>query len=173
MVAAPAVMVPVPSEVVPRKNWTVPVGVPTPAAAAEMVAVRATLWPKTGEAGVVVTTAVVEACPTVSIVGEEVWPVKLVSPEYVAVIELLPSASPVAEMLPTPPESVAVPSDVVPLKNWTVPVGVPAPGLTAETVAERVMVCPNTGVVVDGVNVVNDVACPTVTVVGGEEVLGA
>ena len=34
-----------------------------------------------------------------------------------------------------PPLSVAVPSDVVPLRNSTVPVGVPEPGLMADTVA--------------------------------------
>ncbi len=53
-------------------------------------------------------------------------------------IELAPSASALVAMLPEPLVSVAVPSEVAPLKNWTVPVGVPAPGLTACTVAVRV-----------------------------------
>ena len=39
----------------------------------------------------------------------------------------------------TPSVSEAVPSAVVPAKNWTVPVGVPEPGLAAETVAVKVM----------------------------------
>ena len=37
-----------------------------------------------------------------------------------------------------PPESVAVPIEVPLLRNSTVPVGVPAPGLTADTVAVKV-----------------------------------
>ena len=38
--------------------------------------------------------------------------------------------------------NVPVPSEVVPLKNWTVPVGVPVPGLAAVTVAVSVTDAP-------------------------------
>ena len=100
----------------------------------------------------------VDAWPTVIGEGAVVWPMKLVSPEYCTVIELAPSGKRVVAMLPVPLASVAMPSEVVPLKNWTVPVGVPAPGATACTVAARVTLCPKTGVVVDGMNVVVVVA---------------
>ena len=43
----------------------------------------------------------------------------------------------------TPSARFPVPSEVVPLKNWTVPVGVPEAGLTALTVAVRVTFCPD------------------------------
>ena len=66
----------------------------------------------------------VEAWPTVSTVALEVWPLKLVSPEYCSVIELAPIRQCLVVTLPEPLVSVAVPSEVVPLKNWTVPVGV-------------------------------------------------
>ena len=75
-------------------------------------------------------------------------------------------------MLPVPLARVAIPSRVGPAKNLTVPVGVPTPGETACTVAARATLCPKTGVVVDGMNVVVVAACPTVTMTGGE-VLGA
>jgi hypothetical protein len=43
-----------------------------------------------------------------------------------------------------PPDSVPVPRVVVPSRNVTVPVGVPAPGETAATVAVNVTLWPNT-----------------------------
>ena len=58
------------------------------------------------------------------------------SPSYVAVIELDPTVSAEDVMLAVPLLSnVPVPSEVDPLKNATVPVGVPVPGLAAVTVA--------------------------------------
>ena len=45
----------------------------------------------------------------------------------------------------TPFESVPVPSGVEPLMKLTVPVGVPAPGLTGLTVAVNVTSCPEIG----------------------------
>ena len=48
-------------------------------------------------------------------------------------------------MLATPLVSVAVPSDVEPFMNWTVPVGVPEPGLIGTTVAVSITGCPKTG----------------------------
>ena len=47
----------------------------------------------------------------------EVLAMKLASPEYWPVIELSPVASSVVVSVATPPEIVAVPSEVVPLKN--------------------------------------------------------
>jgi hypothetical protein len=44
----------------------------------------------------------------------------------------------------TPAESVPEPSKVAPSKKLMVPVGVPAPGETAVTVAVRVLACPKT-----------------------------
>ena len=167
-VATPFVSVAVPSEADPFMNVTVPVGVPVPGLTTTTLAEIVTDWPKTGEVGVADTTVFVNACPTVSVVAVEVWPLKLVSPEYCSVIELAPSASPLVVTLPTPLVSVAVPSEVVPLKNWMVPVGVPAPGLTACTVAVKVTDCPKTGVVVEGTSVVVVLACATAMPVTGE-----
>jgi hypothetical protein len=172
MLPAPLESVAVPSNVDPLMNSTVPVGVPVPGLTATTLAVSVTAWPNTGEVGEDVRVEVVDACPTVTVVAVEVWPAKLVSPEYWTVIEFAPSASVLVETLPVPLASVAEPSEVVPLKNWTVPVGVPAPGATAATVAVSVTGWPNTGVVVEGINVVLVVDWATVTVTA-VEVLGA
>jgi len=115
--ATPDESVPVPSDVDPLVNCTVPVGVPDPGLTAPTVAVIVTGCPKTGDAGDEVTVVLVDACPTVTGVAPEVWPAKLVSPKYCAVIELLPNGIAVVEMLPVPLASMAMPSDVVPLKN--------------------------------------------------------
>jgi hypothetical protein len=48
------------------------------------------------------------------------------------------------EKVATPPVSVPVPITVAPSRKLTVPVGVPAPGLTAATVAVSVTDCPKT-----------------------------
>ena len=67
-----------------------------------------------------------------------------------------------------PPESVAVPSVVAPSKNVTVPVGVPAPGAAALTVAMNTTEWPNTeGFTVD-VTVVETDALFTVCVMAAE-----
>ncbi len=57
--------------------------------------------------------------------------------------ECAPTAS--VEVLSTavPDESGAEPSDVAPSKNWTVPVGEPAPGGLTVTVAVSVTLVPN------------------------------
>ena len=91
--ATPFVMVPVPSDVDPLMNVTVPVGVPVPGLTTTTVALIVTDWPNTGEVGVELMVVAVEAWPTVSTVALEVWPLKLVSPEYCSVIELAPSAA--------------------------------------------------------------------------------
>ncbi len=69
--------------------------------------------------------------------------------------------------------SVPVPREVVPLKNVTVPVGVPTPGLTTATVAVNVTLWPKTAVLAEEVNVVVVDAGATGTVTAGEEVLVA
>jgi len=53
-----------------------------------------------------------------------------------------------------PPDSVPVPSVVVPSRNVTVPVGVPVPGGTTATVAVKVTDCPKTGGLADEATVV-------------------
>ena len=57
--------VPVPSEVAPLKNSTVPVGVPAPGPTGATVAVKVTDWPKTEDVGAVVRVVVVLAWATV------------------------------------------------------------------------------------------------------------
>ena len=52
-----------------------------------------------------------------------------------------------------------MPSEVVPLKNWTVPVGVPDPGLDARlTVAVSVTLLPTTGDTGENVTTVDEAA---------------
>jgi hypothetical protein len=87
---------------------------------------------------------VVAAWLTVCVSTEEVDPLKPASPPYTAVSAWDPTLSDVVVSDATPAVSVALPSNVAPLKKLTVPVGVPAPGETAVTVAVRVLVCPNT-----------------------------
>jgi hypothetical protein len=56
----------------------------------------------------------------------EVEPAKVALPEYTAVIVSVPAVIPLSVKVATPDEAtVAVPSNVVPLKKLTVPVGVP------------------------------------------------
>src|SRR5947209_5611955 len=61
----------------------------------------------------------------------------------------------------TPPLSVPVPRVVAPSLNVTLPVGVPAPGATGETVAVTVTDCPDTDGLAEDVSVVV-VPCRTV-----------
>jgi len=53
-----------------------------------------------------------------------------------------------------PPDNVPVPRVVVPSKNVTVPLGLPAPGATTVTVAVNVTLCPKTDGLADEVTVV-------------------
>jgi hypothetical protein len=166
--AVPLESVAVPSEVVPLKNWTVPVGEPTPGLVTATVAVNVTPWPTVGAVGVKVIVVVVDASATVTRTGAEVFDVKVLSPEYTVVIPLEPTGSTVVSVAMPLVSVWGEPSAVVPLKNWTVPVGVPAPGLAAATVAVKVTDWPRTGE--SGVNVTVVVlnACVTVTVTAGE-----
>jgi hypothetical protein len=67
-----------------------------------------------------------------------------------------------------PELKVAVPSVVAPSRKVTVPVGVPAPGATALTVAENVTLCPNTDGFTDEVTVAELLALLTVCVMAAD-----
>src|SRR5579871_888525 len=75
----------------------------------------------------------------------------------------LPTASAEVVKLAWPPLSVPVPIELPPSKNVTVPVCVPAPGATAETVAVNVTNCPNTEEFCDELTNVVVLAFTTVT----------
>jgi len=87
---------------------------------------------------------VVEAWLTVWDNDEEVLPVKLLSALYVAVIECPPTASVVVVRAAVLPVRLTVATVAAPSLNVTVPVGVPAPGATAATVAVKVSDWPKT-----------------------------
>jgi hypothetical protein len=140
--ATPADSVAVPREVLPLKNVTVPDGVAGPVLAGVMVAVSVTLCPKDGVPGEAETVVVVVTFATVIVTAGDVLDVKVLSPEYTAVTALAPVARASGASEPEPPESVAVPSKVVPSKNETVPLGVPVSGLTGATVADNVTSLP-------------------------------
>jgi hypothetical protein len=91
-----------------------------------------------------VTAVVVLALLIVSVVVP-VLVVKSVSPEYAPLRLCVPCAKVEIVHVPVPPESVAVQTAAPPLLLSvivTVPVGVPAPGATAATVAVIVTVAP-------------------------------
>ena len=87
----------------------------------------------------------VAVAATVTVTAGEVLVSKLESPEYLAVTMLAPAGRAVVVKLAAPLEIVAVPSKVAPLKNSKVPVGVPAPGTAAATVALNLTFWPATG----------------------------
>jgi hypothetical protein len=80
--ATPPVIVSVPNVVDPLKKVTDPDGVADPVVVGVMVAANATVCPKTGVMGLKVTTVVVVAFPTVTVVTGEVLDVNVLSPEY-------------------------------------------------------------------------------------------
>ena len=127
-------------------NWTVPVGVPAPGAAADTVAVMVMDWPNTEGLAEEASDAVELAWLTVCVIADDddVLPLKLVSPPYTAVILCDPTDSDVVLKVAVPEPSVPVPRVVDPSMNVTVPVGVPAPGATAATVAVNVTLWPKT-----------------------------
>jgi hypothetical protein len=143
-VAVPPESAAVPSRVAPSKKSTVPVGVPPPGATAVTVAVRVLASPNTDGSGAEVRAVDVAAWVTVWVSTGEVEPVKSVSPLYTAVRECDPTPRVEVARVAVPPESAAVPTRVAPSKKSTVPVGVPAPGATAATVAVRVLLWPKT-----------------------------
>jgi hypothetical protein len=119
---------------------TLPPGVPPPLVTC---AVKVTDCPYTDGFALLVNNVVVVAGVTVWLSAVDVWPVKLLSPPYTAVMLLLPRGTfaVVSEALPL--LSFPDPSGVLPSMNVTVPLGVPAPGKTAATVAVRVTGAPS------------------------------
>ena len=132
----------VPRVVVPSRNVTVPVGVPSAGATAETVAVKVTGWP--GWDGFAEEVSATDVLPwlTTWVSAVDVALVKFVSPEYAAVTLWLPTSSALVANVATPFDNVPVPSwvagVVVLSRKVTVPVGVPSAGATAETVAVKV-----------------------------------
>jgi hypothetical protein len=92
-----------------------------------------------------------------------VLPLKLASPLYCAVIEKLPICVNVAVSVAVPvADSGLVPMVIVPLRNATEPVGVPAPGGVTVTVAVKVTACPTVDGLDDEVTVVDVPALVTI-----------
>lgn len=116
-VATPFVTVPVPINVAPSRNVTVPVAV-----VEETVAVSVVALPNTIIAGLALTPVVVAARFTVTVIAELVDAEKFVSPEYTAVMLCVPPARLVALKLATPLAIVPVPRVLLPSLNVTVPV---------------------------------------------------
>jgi hypothetical protein len=109
-----------------------------------MVAVNVTDWPYTVGFVPELTDVVVLALSIVSVVVP-VLVAKFVSPEYAPLRLCAPCANVEIVQVPVPPDSVAVQTAAPPLLLsviTTVPVGVPAPGATAATVAVSVTVAP-------------------------------
>jgi hypothetical protein len=154
----------------PSRKVAVPVGVPAPGAAADTVAVNVTDWPNTDGLTEVVTVVELESVVTVCVIAGEVLALKLASPLYETVIVRFPTDSVeiVKVALPEKPEE---PNVVAPSRNVAVPLGVPAPGLTAVIVAVKVTVWPNTDGLILLVTVVEVAALLTVCVIAAE-VLG-
>src|SRR6058998_3627851 len=161
----------------PSLKVTFPVGVPEPGLLAVTVAVKVTDCPNTDGLAEELADVVVPYF-TVCVSLEEVLPLKFASPPYDALIEWEPTASVLVTNVAWPePFRVPVPRVLEPSLKVTVPVGVPAPGLFAVTVAVKVTGCPDTDgwseevrpVVVPGsvVVVVVDVDVVVEVVVGG------
>lgn len=118
---------PVPSEVAPSKNVTVPEIVPATDEAT--VAVNVTLAPAMDgfcdDARAVVVGALIPAF-TACVSAGEVLPAKFASPLYFAVTECIPCVRFAVENMAIPPFiAIGVPSCVAPSKNVIVPVSVP------------------------------------------------
>lgn len=140
--ACPLTRLAVPRLVSPSRNVTVPVGMPDPGAVALTVAVAITGWPKIPGFGDAFTATVGTSRFTICVNGEEVFALKLLSPEYEAVMVCAPTANADVVNEAAPVESsVAVPMVEVPSRKVTVPVGVPEVALT---VAVKVSACPKT-----------------------------
>jgi len=127
-------------------NCTVPVRVPAPGATGFTVAVKDTDWPDTDGFTDEATVVVLLAWLTVCVSGEPVLslPMKLLLPPYTAVIVCDATDNAAVVNVAWPALSALLPSVFVPSEKVTVPVGVPAPGNTALTVAVKVTDWPNT-----------------------------
>ena len=68
----------------------------------------------------------------------------------------MPTASAEEVNVASPPLNVPVPMGLPPSRNVTVPVAVPTPGATAETVAVKVTDCPNADGFTDEVTAVKE-----------------
>src|SRR5262249_13387597 len=124
---------------------TVPPGVPAPGATALTVAVKVTAWPKTDGLVEEVRAVVVLALFTTWVRAPDVLGLKLPSLLYAGGTVCLPRAGEGVLLLAPPPARAPGPPKLAPsIWNCTVPVGVPAPGATAATVAVNVTACPNT-----------------------------
>src|SRR5579863_8881735 len=171
-VAVPPASVAPPSGVFPSKNVTVPVGVPFPEAELT-AAVSVTFCPYDDGSTDEAIAVSVATWPTTWASAAEVLPAKFASPPYTAVMLWLPiDRNESGRVAWPPPFSVTrEPSWVPPSKKVTVPVGVPAPGDWALTVAVNVTPCPYDDGFTDEVTAVLVPAWPTVWA-SAPEVLG-
>jgi hypothetical protein len=134
--------VPGPKVVWPSRNVTVPVGTFVPLAGVTL-AINETLAPVVPVAGPVniVVVAMSAAAFTVCVNAGEVSAAKFASPPYCAVIECDPCTSADVMNVAFPPApTVPIPREVIPSKNVTVPLIVPA--VAEETVAVNVTLVP-------------------------------
>ncbi len=112
---------------------------PAPGDTAFTVAVNVTLCPTVEGLGLEVKPVLVLARFTFCVEATEVLPLKFVLPPYTAVMECDATDKPEVVRVAWPLAfSVPVPKVLVPSLKVTEPVGVPAPGGTAETVAVNV-----------------------------------
>src|SRR5436309_10147064 len=128
----------------PSLKVTFPAGLPEPGLLAVTVAVKVTDCPNTDGLAEELADVVVPYF-TVCVNLGDVLPLKLASPPYDALIEWEPTASVLVTNVAWPePSRVPVPRVLEPSLKVTVPVGVPAAGLFAVTVAVKVTGCPDT-----------------------------
>src|SRR5438094_7366202 len=153
--------------VAPSLNSTLPLGEPAPGAVTFTVAVNVTLWPNTDgladELRLVDVLALFTTCDT----AELVLVMKFVSPPYTAVMLCVPTLRADVAHVATPAASACAPqpvTELAPSLKFTLPVGVPAPGAVAVTVAVNVTLCPNTDGFTDDVRLVDVLAWLTTCV---------
>ena len=137
-------------------NETVPVVVPAPGDPAATVAVSVTDCPNVDGFSEEVTVVVVFALLTTCVSTADVLALKLPSPLYWTVIEWLPTDNAEVEHMACdePFSATFEQIGLAPSKNVAVPVGVPAPGVTAATVPVKTTFCPETDGFCDDVTVV-------------------
>src|SRR5437667_11908069 len=138
----------------PSRKVTLPAGVPAPGLLAVTVAVKVTDCPNTDGLAEELADVVVPYF-TVCVNLGDVLPLKLASPPYDALIEWEPTASVLVTNVAWPePFRVPEPRAPDPSTTATVPVGVPAAGLFAVTVAVKVTGCPDTDGLAEELNTV-------------------
>jgi hypothetical protein len=160
MLAMPLLLTaPVPILVVPLKKSTVPPGVPAPGLTAVTVAVKVTDWLDVEGLADEVIAVFVVALATVTLPAADVLEMNVASPWYCAVIGSVPTGNAEVDKMATPLLfNVPDPSRIEPLKNLTVPVGVPV--AVVVTVAVSATGWPKTDEVGDGLTVVVDGVVP-------------